>query len=117
VAEWDSVSTPEELFDLYKSAFVHEPDLMIGFQFGVDLDEFCGQIDPLQQFLMIREISATGMIHTPYDMGSMTDNDIKLRACIAAAQLSNSLPINMDPSLSIDNLSELKLSSKEVAAR
>jgi hypothetical protein len=58
----------------------------------------------------------TGMIRMPYDMGSMTDNDIKLCTCIAAAQFSNSLPINMDPSLSVDELSELKLSSKEEAA-
>ena len=39
----------------------------------------------------------------------------KRRACIAAAQLSNSLPVGMDPSLSVDELSELKLSSKEMA--
>jgi hypothetical protein len=60
--EWDSIPSSEDMFETYMSGFLHEPDLMYGYQYGVDLDEFCGQIDPLKQFQMMREIGTTGMI-------------------------------------------------------
>jgi hypothetical protein len=112
--EWDSIPSSEDMFETYKSGFLHEPDLMYGYQYGVDSDEFCGQIDPLKQFQMMREIGTTGMIRTRYDNDVCITN-VQRRAYIAAAQMSNSLPFGMDPSISVDELSELKFSSKEMA--
>jgi hypothetical protein len=102
------------MFETYKAGFLHEPDLLYGYQYGVDLDEFCDQIDPLKQFQMM-EIGTTGMIQTRYDANSCNNMLVQKRVYIAAAQLSNSLPFGLDPSLSVDELSELKLTSKAMA--
>jgi hypothetical protein len=51
------------MFETYKAGFLHEPDLMYGYQYGMDLDDFCGQIDPLKQFQMMKEIGTTGMYY------------------------------------------------------
>jgi hypothetical protein len=113
-ADWDSIPSPEDMFETYKASFLHEPDLMYGYQYGVDLNEFCDQIDSLKQFQMTKEIGTTGMIQTHYENDVCMSN-LQRKAYIAAAQLSNSLSVGMDPSLSVDELSELKLSSKEMA--
>jgi hypothetical protein len=111
---WESIPSAENMFETYKAGFLHETDLMYGYQYGVDLDEFCGQIDPLKQFKMMKEIGTTGMIQTCYDNDVCILN-LQKKAYIAAAQMSNSLPFGMDPSLSVDELSKLKLTSKEMA--
>jgi hypothetical protein len=38
--EWDSIPSSKNMFETYKAGFLHEPDLMYGYQYGVHLDEF-----------------------------------------------------------------------------
>jgi hypothetical protein len=76
---------------------------MYGYQYGVHLDEFCGQIDPLKQFQMMREIGTISIIQTHYDNDVCITN-LQKKAYIVAIQMSNSLPFGMDPSLSVDEL-------------
>jgi hypothetical protein len=59
--KWDSIPSLEDMFETYKAGFLHESDLMYGYQYGMDLDDFCGQIDPLKQFQMMKEIGTTSM--------------------------------------------------------
>ena len=101
------------MFDTYKTTFLHKPDLMYGYWFGVDLDKFVEQIDPLKQFRMM-ELSTTGVIQPQVKYESGNVDLVQKKAYIAAAQLSNSLPVGMDPTLSVEELAELKLSSKEM---
>jgi hypothetical protein len=67
--------------------------------------KFCGQIDLLKQFQMMREIGTIGIIRTHYDNDVCITN-LQKKAYIVATQMStrNSLPFGMDPSLSVDKL-------------
>jgi hypothetical protein len=113
--EWESNLTLEDMFDTYKTTFLHEPDLMYGYWFGVDLDKFVEQIDPLKQFRIMKELSTMGVIQPQFEYESGNVDHVQKKAYIAAAQLSNSLPVGMDPTLSVEELAELKLSSKDMA--
>lgn len=109
---WDSVPTPEDMFETTKSQFLHETDIMYGYQYGVDLDAFMKQIDSLKEFQVIHELTTTGVIQQRFRRYSLSNQ--QQRACIAAAQLSKTLPCCMDPTLSVEELAELKLSSEEM---
>jgi len=109
--EWDSVASLEDMFETYKPTFLHDPNVMYEYQYGVDLDEFVGWIDPLKQFIVIREIGSTGVIQ-PQNGCSVALSQRK--AFIAAAQLTNTMPFGMDPDLPIKELGEQKLHAREL---
>jgi hypothetical protein len=114
-AKWDGEVSSEETFECTLPRIVHRSDMMFG---GQDLDEFVKRIDPLKQFEMLRELNTTGLIR-PVRSPSTADTADRLTkrvqaACIAAAQLSDILPQSMDPTLSTEELAELKLTPNEL---
>jgi len=60
--DWDSVASSDDIFEMYKATFLHNLDVMYGFQFGIDLDEFVTTIDPLKQFHFMKELTTTDLI-------------------------------------------------------
>ena len=47
--KWDGQCSDEESFERLKVRFLHEPDVTYGLQYGIDLDAFVKQIDPIKQ--------------------------------------------------------------------
>jgi len=84
---------------------------MYGYQYGVDLDEFVSRIDPLKQFIVMREIGSTGVIQPQNGYSKALS---QRKAFIAAAQLTNTMPFGMDPDLPIKELAEQKLHAREL---
>lgn len=117
-AEWDDEVSDKETLECILPCIVHRSDMMLG---GPDLDKFIKKqiVDPPKQINMLRELSTTGLIrpvHSSTVAGTTSDfNKRTPAACIAAAQLSDILPQSMDPTLSTEELAELKLSPNELA--
>jgi hypothetical protein len=98
-----------------KVRFLHEPDVTYGLQYGIDLDAFVKQIDPIKQFKMMRQLSTTSIVGTRDEVMSELMSHRQKRALIAAAHLSNSLPRAMDASLSLEELTSRKFQPNELA--
>jgi len=107
--QWNGESSEEERFERLKVHFIHEPDVTYGMQYGIDIDAFVKQIDPLKQYRMLKLINATGIIGQTVDFVDSLPRRQK-RALIAAAHLSQSLPRRMNAALSLDELMNQKLS-------
>lgn len=113
--EWDGQCSDEESFERLKVRFLHELDVTYGLQYGIDLDAFVKQIDPIKQFKMMRQLSTTSIVGTRDEVMSELMSHRQKRALIAAAHLSNSLPRAMDASLSLEELTSRKFQPNELA--
>ena len=112
--QWNGESSEEERFERLKVHFLHEPDVTYGMQYGVDVDAFVKQIDPLKQYRLLQQINATGILGHVKDVVDVISMRQK-RALIAAAHLSQSLPRHMDAALSLDELTNQKISPSDLA--
>ena len=115
--EWDSESSPEERFESVRTKLLHVPDVMFGFQYGIDLDEYVSRLDPIKQFRTLRELSGIGFIHTTRSTeGARTGSSrFQRRALIAAAHLTNTLPTSLQFSNEQNTLDVEKLPAHELA--
>lgn len=89
---------------------------MFGLQYGVDLDQFIKQIDPIKQFQIIKELCTTGVVGPQDNMfGESFNSRQHWKALIAAAHMSKTLPSTIDSTLTVDEMADVMMSSKQLA--